>query len=77
MQQLPPGQSGWLAGLNDVHIGKALRLMHANPPHDWTVSELAHEAGISRSVLAERFTHLIGELPCGIWRDGGYNWLSR
>jgi AraC-like DNA-binding protein len=63
MQQLPPGQSGWLAGLNDVHVGKALRLMHANPAHDWTVWELAREAGISRSALAERFTQLIGESP--------------
>lgn len=63
MQQLPPGQHGWLSGLNDIHVGKALRLMHANPTHDWTVSELARETGISRSVLAERFTQLIGESP--------------
>jgi AraC family transcriptional regulator, alkane utilization regulator len=63
MQQLPPGQRGWLAGLNDVYVGKALRLMHANPAHDWTVSELAHDCAISRSALAERFTQLIGESP--------------
>ncbi|HUK24195.1 MAG TPA: AraC family transcriptional regulator [Terriglobales bacterium] len=63
MQQLPAGQCGWLAGLNDVHVGKALRLMHANPARDWTVSELAREAAISRSALAERFTRLIGESP--------------
>ena len=36
---------------------------HANPTHDWTVAELAREAGISRSVLAERFTQLVGESP--------------
>lgn len=63
MQQLPAGQPGWLAGLNDVHVGKALRLMHANPTHDWTVAKLAREAAISRSALAERFTQLIGESP--------------
>jgi AraC-like DNA-binding protein len=63
MQQLAPGQRGWLAGLNDVHVGKALRLMHANPAHNWTVSELAREAAISRSALAARFTQLIGESP--------------
>jgi AraC-like DNA-binding protein len=63
MQQLPAGQHGWLAGLNDVHVGKALRLMHANPARDWTVSELAREAAISRSALAERFTQLLGESP--------------
>jgi AraC family transcriptional regulator, alkane utilization regulator len=63
MQQLPTGQRSWLGGLNDIHVGKALRLMHANPAHDWTVSELAHESAISRSALAERFTQLIGEPP--------------
>ena len=63
MQQLPSGQCGWLAGLNDVHVGKALRLMHANPAQNWTVSDLAREAAISRSALAGRFTDLIGESP--------------
>jgi AraC-like DNA-binding protein len=37
--------------------------MHANPAHDRTVSQLAREAAISRSALAERFTQLIGESP--------------
>ena len=63
MQQLPADHRGWRAGLNDVHVVKALRLMHANPSHDWTVAELAHEAAISRSAVAERFTQLIGESP--------------
>jgi len=63
MQQLPPDQRGWLAGLNDVTVGRALRLMHANPAHNWTVAELAHEAATSRSALADRFTELIGESP--------------
>ena len=40
-----------------------MRLMHANPAHDRTVSQLAREAAISRSALAERFTQLIGESP--------------
>lgn len=63
MQQLPPDQSGWLAGLNDPHVGKALRPMHAHPERNWTVEELAREAGVSRSVLAARFTELLGESP--------------
>jgi AraC-like DNA-binding protein len=63
MQQLTPGQRGWLAGLNDVHVGRALRLMHANPAHNWTVSELARDVATSRSALAERFTQLIGDSP--------------
>jgi AraC-like DNA-binding protein len=63
MHQLPAGRGGWLAGLDDVHVGKALRLIHANPQRNWTVGELAREAATSRSVLAQRFTELVGESP--------------
>ena len=44
MHRLPADQGGWLAGVNDAHVGKALRLLHANPIRDWTVDELAREA---------------------------------
>jgi AraC-like DNA-binding protein len=63
MQRLPADQGGWLAGLNDPYVGKALRLMHANPARDWTVDDLGREAAVSRSVLAQRFTDLVGETP--------------
>jgi AraC-like DNA-binding protein len=63
MQRLPANQGGWLGGLNDPHVGRALRLVHANPARDWTVEELAREAAVSRSVLAQRFTALVGETP--------------
>ena len=63
MQRLPTTQSGWFAAVNDAHVGKALRLLHANPVRDWTVDELAREVALSRSVLAQRFTDLVGEAP--------------
>jgi AraC-like DNA-binding protein len=63
MQQLPDGQAGWLAGLNDPQVGKALRLMHEDPAKSWTVEALARSAAISRSALAQRFTDLIGSSP--------------
>ncbi len=63
MQRLPADHGGWFAGLNDAHVGKALRLMHANPAQDWTVDDLAREVAVSRSVLAQRFTGLVGETP--------------
>lgn len=63
MHVVPAAQGGWLAGLNDVHVGKALRLLHENPGRDWTVDELAREVAVSRSVLAQRFTELVGEAP--------------
>jgi AraC-like DNA-binding protein len=63
MHRLPTGHGGWLAGLNDAAVGKALRLLHTNPVRDWTVDDLAREVAVSRSVLAQRFTELVGETP--------------
>ena len=63
MQQLPEDHGGWLAGLNDPHVGKALRLLHASPMRNWTVDELSREVAMSRSALAERFTLLVGDAP--------------
>jgi AraC-like DNA-binding protein len=60
---LPPQQTGWLAGARDFEVGKTLALMHRNPAHQWTLASLAKEAGISRSVLAERFRHYLNEPP--------------
>ena len=63
MHRLPANQGGWLAALNDAAVGNALRLMHANPVRDWTVDLLSREVAVSRSVLAQRFTELVGETP--------------
>jgi transcriptional regulator GlxA family with amidase domain len=38
-------------------------MLHRNPSHPWTLEDLAKSAGISRSVLAERFQHYLGEAP--------------
>jgi AraC-like DNA-binding protein len=63
MHRLPANQGGWLVAVNDEHVGKALRLLHTNPARDWTVEDLAREVAVSRSVLAQRFTELVGEAP--------------
>jgi AraC-like DNA-binding protein len=60
---LPADQRGWLAGLRDPHVGRALELLHSRPTEAWTAATLAREAGTSRSVLAERFTSLVGHPP--------------
>jgi AraC-like DNA-binding protein len=60
---LPPEQAGWLAGLRDPFVGKALSLMHASPQRAWTIEALAKDVGLSRSVLAERFADLVGMPP--------------
>jgi AraC-like DNA-binding protein len=63
IRTLPEVQTGWLAGAGDPKVGKALSLLHHRPAHPWTVGELAREAGLSRTVLAERFKLFLDESP--------------
>jgi AraC-like DNA-binding protein len=63
INSLPPGQTGWLAGARDPIIGEALALLHKQPADPWTVSDLARRIGLSRTRLAERFRHFLGESP--------------
>lgn len=60
---LPEEQTGWLAGVRDPDVGKALALVHRRPADPWTIAALANEVGISRSVLAERFRRYLAESP--------------
>jgi len=60
---LPEGETGWLAGLRDRHVGRALTALHERPMRGWSVDELASVAGLSRSALAQRFSELIGVPP--------------
>lgn len=63
MESLPEDQAGWLAGLRDPLVAPALALLHERPAHPWTLAELAQECATSRSVLAERFSQLVGLPP--------------
>src|SRR5215467_3168837 len=63
LASMPPEQAGWLAGLRDPFVGKALSLLHARPECEWTIEKLGKDVGLSRSVLAERFTDLVGMPP--------------
>jgi AraC-like DNA-binding protein len=63
LDELPSGQTGWLAGLRDAIVGRSLALLHDRPAESWTLERLAREIGVSRSVLAERFTHVVGQPP--------------
>ena len=60
---LPEESEGWLAGLRDRFVGRALALLHAAPQEPWTVEELGRRVGLSRSTLHERFAALIGQAP--------------
>lgn len=63
MESLPEAESGWLAGLRDPLVGRALNLLHEAPQQCWTVDALAQAAATSRSRLAERFKEVLGEPP--------------
>jgi AraC-like DNA-binding protein len=63
VETLPPDGTGWLAGVRDAQVGRALALLHAEPARAWTVDELARKVALSRSALAERFAALVGEPP--------------
>jgi len=60
---LPTDQAGWLAGMRDPAVGRALALMHERPAEAWTTERLAEEAALSRSALHERFVTFIGQPP--------------
>jgi AraC-like DNA-binding protein len=61
----------WYRAHGDPVVGRALRMLHNNPAHPWTVARLADEAGVSRATLARRFQDLVGEPPMSFltgWR---------
>ncbi|MEI5996342.1 AraC family transcriptional regulator [Paraburkholderia bengalensis] len=63
IETLPADRKGWLAGVGDRFVGRALAMLHAQPAYGWTVDELARKVGLSRSALAQRFTELLGQPP--------------
>lgn len=63
LESLPHDRTGWLAGLNDLVVGRALAALHGRPRDPWSLEMLAREAGASRSILAERFSLLLGHGP--------------
>lgn len=58
-----PATPSWYRALTDPAIGDALRLVHEDPAHRWTVATLAAKVGMSRAAFAARFTSLVGEPP--------------
>ena len=62
---------GWLAALADPRLSRAMTALHLQPARNWTLSELASAAGMSRTVFAERFRQAVGQSPMqylSVWR---------
>jgi AraC-like DNA-binding protein len=62
-ERLPASAKGWFAALNDPIVGRALQFVHGDPARRWTLDDLAHEAGASRTVLTERFNAVLSQAP--------------
>ncbi len=66
-----PEAPGWYRAYADPVVGPAIRMLHEEPAHPWTIQELAHRIGVSRAALARRFNDLVGEPPMSFltgWR---------
>ena len=70
-ETLPPETAGWLRGLKDPQVGRALALIHRDIAAPWSAGSLAREVALSRSAFIERFTGLVGVPPIRyltVWR---------
>ena len=63
VDQAPERGGGWLSALRDERIGRAIATIHHDPAGQWTASNLASRAGMSRSSFFARFSELVGEPP--------------
>jgi AraC-like DNA-binding protein len=64
-------EAGWLKGLADPQVGRALALIHRNISLSWSAEALAKEVALSRSAFVDRFTALVGMPPIRyltVWR---------
>jgi AraC-like DNA-binding protein len=59
----PARPTGWLGALRDDRVGAALRAMHGDIAHRWTLDELAHLAHMSRSSFSASFKSQVGMAP--------------
>lgn len=58
-----PNSTAALLALGDPQIGKTLALIHADPARDWSISALAAQAAMSKTVYTERFRQMLGTTP--------------
>lgn len=56
-------EPGWLHGLRDPHVARALDAMHAEPAAPWSLDSLARLVGLSRAAFAARFAATVGQTP--------------
>lgn len=63
IETLSPDEERSLAALRDPAIGRALAVLQSEGAEPVTLETVAQEAGLSRTVLTERFVAVFGESP--------------
>jgi AraC-like DNA-binding protein len=63
LAEVPTDDIGWFAALADPRLGRVVTAIHDDPSRDWTLTQLAKLAGMSRSGLAQHFSSRVGEAP--------------
>lgn len=56
-------ETGVLGALSDPKLAKAMTAMHQSPDQPWTLSSLAHQAGMSRTGFSQGFKAIVGATP--------------
>ena len=63
LASVPAAERGWIHAIRDPELAPALAAIHESPQRHWTVRDLAYEAGVSASLLDERFRTVLGLAP--------------
>jgi len=61
--------AGFITGLSDARLSRALAAMHDNPGESWTLNRLAEQAGMSRTAFANSFRDIVGQTPLDYLTD--------
>ncbi|MCD9087494.1 AraC family transcriptional regulator [Stenotrophomonas sp. SY1] len=60
---------GFITGLSDPRLARALVAMHDLPGEPWTLSRMAERAGMSRTAFANAFRERVGQTPADYLSD--------
>lgn len=55
--------NGWVSSASDPRIGRVLAAIQNDPSRQWTLTQFASIAGMSRTAFASRFLEVIGQSP--------------
>lgn len=60
---------GFITGLSEPRLARALVAMHDTPGHPWTLARMAERAGMSRTAFANTFRTWVGQTPADYLAD--------